>query len=203
MPAAVPPPGAPLPGVPAPPRSIFDGSAPAEAEAPAISSDRGAAAPDEQIHAELAPLWRRVIALVIDLAILTAACIGYLLIAATAAQVKPEPTGAVGLDLLAHQLHVWNKLLLPAGVLAAVLGFVYSAVFAFLWRGRTPGRRVAGVRLVDGRGRTPPPARAVIRAVLALVSFTAALGGFWWALFDRRGQTLHDKLTGTFVVRND
>ncbi|RYZ38766.1 MAG: RDD family protein, partial [Myxococcaceae bacterium] len=26
-------------------------------------------------------------------------------------------------------------------------------------------------------------------------------GGFWMALFDRRGQTLHDKLTSTFVVQ--
>jgi hypothetical protein len=41
----------------------------------------------------------------------------------------------------------------------------------------------------------------VVRALLSLISAGAFLGGFWLAIFDRRGQTLHDKLTRTFVVR--
>jgi uncharacterized RDD family membrane protein YckC len=54
---------------------------------------------------------------------------------------------------------------------------------------------------VDDSGAAPGPARALVRAALALVSFALFLAGFWLALFDRRGQTLHDKLTRTFVVR--
>jgi uncharacterized RDD family membrane protein YckC len=40
-----------------------------------------------------------------------------------------------------------------------------------------------------------------VRAALSLASFGLFLSGFWLALFDRRGQTLHDKLTSTFVVQ--
>jgi uncharacterized RDD family membrane protein YckC len=97
-----------------------------------------------------------------------------------------------------HQLHA---VLAPCVALALVLGLVYTAAFALLWDGRTPGRRLLGIRLVDRTGLAPAPGRAIARAVLALVSFVPFLAGFWLALFDRRGQTLHDKLTQTFVVR--
>jgi uncharacterized RDD family membrane protein YckC len=82
-----------------------------------------------------------------------------------------------------------------------VIAIAYSAAFAVLMNGRTFGRLMAGIRLVDRTGLPPSPTRAVIRALLAGVSFALFLGGFWLALFDRRGQTLHDKLTSTFVVR--
>ena len=72
---------------------------------------------------------------------------------------------------------------------------------AFLWNGRTLGRLLLGLRLVDTHGVAPAPGRAIVRAILASLSFVLFLGGFWMALFDRRGQTLHDKLTSTFVVQ--
>ena len=89
----------------------------------------------------------------------------------------------------------------PGLGLAAVLAFVYTTLFAVLWSGRTPGRRLMGIHLVDSTGQAPGPTRALIRAVLSLVSFGLFLSGFWLALFDRHGQTLHDKLTRTFVVK--
>ena len=99
------------------------------------------------------------------------------------------------------RLHVLNGVLLPVAVLGILLAVVYSTVFAFLWGGRTPGRWLFGIRLVDRRGLAPAPGHAVARALLAVVSFALCLAGFWLSLFDRRGQTLHDKLARTFVVR--
>jgi uncharacterized RDD family membrane protein YckC len=90
---------------------------------------------------------------------------------------------------------------LPALALAAVFAFVYTTLFAFLFHGRTVGRRLVGIHLVDGTGAAPGAGRALVRAGLSLVSFGLFLSGFWLALFDRHGQTLHDKLTRTFVVR--
>lgn len=139
-------------------------------------------------------------AITIDGLLLLAIVLAYLFTAATIAGLETPSTSMGGLDALAHQLTSWSKILGPASVLALVLGAVYSAVFAILWGGRTPGRRVAGIRLVDGRGTPPAPARALVRAVLSIFSFAFLLAGFWLALFDRRGQTLHDKLTRTFVV---
>jgi uncharacterized RDD family membrane protein YckC len=42
---------------------------------------------------------------------------------------------------------------------------------------------------------------ALIRAALAVPSAAFGLAGFALALLDPRGQTLHDKLCGTVVVR--
>ncbi|MCA2978043.1 MAG: RDD family protein, partial [Myxococcaceae bacterium] len=86
------------------------------------------------------------------------------------------------------------------GVVSFV-AFVYTTLFAFLWRGRTPGRLLLGIHLVDATGQAPHAGRALVRAALSLASFGLFLSGFWLALFDRKGQTLHDKLTSTFVVR--
>jgi uncharacterized RDD family membrane protein YckC len=39
-----------------------------------------------------------------------------------------------------------------------------------------------------------------VRAALAVASGLLGLLGFFFVLVDRRGQALHDKLAGTFVV---
>lgn len=139
--------------------------------------------------------------MLVDASLLLGVVVLYLWIAAAIAGVQTSPSNLGGLDLLVHQLQAWSKVLLPGVVLGLVLGGVYAGVFAVKWNGRTPGRRLAGIRLVDPTGAAPTPLRAGIRAVLSVVSFLLFLGGFWLAAFDRRGQTLHDKLTRTFVVQ--
>jgi uncharacterized RDD family membrane protein YckC len=106
-----------------------------------------------------------------------------------------------GLDGVMARLHALERIWIPGVVLGAVLAVVYCAVGAFLFGGRTLGRALAGIRLVDRSGMEPAPFRAVTRALLAFVSVALGFGGYWWALFDRKGQTLHDKLTATYVVR--
>jgi uncharacterized RDD family membrane protein YckC len=155
----------------------------------------------QEVHARPARLWRRIIATVIDAALLAGTVLAYFTVAARVIGARTELAGMTGLDGIAHQLHSWGPLLLPGGVLMLVLGAVYAGAFALLWGGRTPGRLLTGIRLVDASGYPPGPWRAGVRAVLSLFSFVLLLGGFWLALFDRRGQTLHDKLTRTFVVQ--
>jgi uncharacterized RDD family membrane protein YckC len=126
---------------------------------------------------------------------------GYLALASLIVGIKSRDTHFSGIDAVVERVQVWQPILVPGAFLAAVLAVVYSALFAILWNGRTPGRVVSGIRLVDRRGLPPSPIRATIRGILSIFSFAFFLGGFWLALFDRRGQTLHDKLTSTFVVR--
>jgi hypothetical protein len=38
--------------------------------------------------------------------------------------------------------------------------------------------------------------------MLAIASIALGGGGYWWALFDRDGQFLHDRLAGTRLVMN-
>ncbi len=87
-------------------------------------------------------------------------------------------------------------LLLPAAML--VVGIPYELLGALLW-GRSFGRLLFGVQLVDVSGDAPGLGRALIRAVLSVLSWC---GGFVLTFVDRKGQMLHEKLTATWVVRN-
>jgi uncharacterized RDD family membrane protein YckC len=85
-------------------------------------------------------------------------------------------------------------------------------------RGATVGKRVVGLRVVDGAGRRPGLARGAMRTatyagwafltlaptdrgrLLALACLAYLLYDDVSMLWDRRGQTVHDKMAGTFVV---
>jgi uncharacterized RDD family membrane protein YckC len=165
-------------------------SAPVPVRAPRHLIRATAKKAEETVVASPAGLFRRVLAWSVDGLVITTIA-GVFLVGAALAS---APKGAA---LLKSMLAI----ALPALALAALLAFVYTTLFAFLFRGKTPGRLLLGIALVDGTGAAPAPGRALIRAALSLVSFGLFLSGFWLALFDRHGQTLHDKLTRTFVVR--
>jgi uncharacterized RDD family membrane protein YckC len=176
-----------LPPLPAPDSA----PAPSSPRAPSLADFAALAEPKSyrgDVIATPASLWRRLAAWLVDMSLLAAVVTAMLL---GAAQVI---AGGLTVERL-------PAILLPATLLAALLSFVYASLFAFVWGGRSPGRRVLGLHLVDGTGHPPSPARALFRGVLSLASFALFLSGFWMALFDRRGQTLHDKLSSTFVVR--
>lgn len=155
-----------------------------------------------EVRARPAALWQRITAFVVDGGLVAGVLALYLSVAAALVRPAGAPdTQLTGLDATMARIHQLHSVLVPCAALAFVLGVAYTAVFALLWNGRTPGRRLLGIRLVDQSGLAPAPGRAIARAALAVVSFVPFLAGFWLALFDRRGQTLHDKLTQTFVVR--
>jgi uncharacterized RDD family membrane protein YckC len=168
----------------------------------AASGVRNAAQGAQEIHARPASLWRRLLSFTIDSAAIIGVSALYITLASSVAGTKvPSSEGLTALDALAAWLNALQAVLLPGAILVLVLATVYCAVAAFLWNGRTLGRMLLGLRLVDTHGVAPAPARAIVRAMLSVVSFGLFLGGFWMALFDRRGQTLHDKLTSTFVIQ--
>ncbi|NOK23912.1 RDD family protein, partial [Corallococcus carmarthensis] len=170
--------------------------------APAKSKVSAAPAPAAgEVHARPASLWRRLLSFTVDTAAISAVAAAYITLASSVAGVKGPQPGLTGLDAFVAWLRALHTVLLPGVVLVLVLATVYCAVAAFLWNGRTLGRLLLGLRLVDTHGMAPTPGRAIFRALLAGLSFVLFLGGFWMALFDRRGQTLHDKLTSTFVVQ--
>ena len=184
------PPFAPLPA-PRPPAPAAQKSTPPRS-APGI----------QEIHARPAQLWRRLLSFAIDSAAIAGVAMLYILLASSIAGLKsPSSQGLTPLDSIAAWMHALKSVLLPGFFLLLVLATVYCAIAAFLFNGRTLGRLVLGLRLVDTHGLAPAPSRAIARALLSVLSFGLFLGGFWMALFDRRGQTLHDKLTSTFVIQ--
>lgn len=182
-------------------------SAPVPSQTPTASAPAARPPPDQvpgviEVHARPAALWQRITAFIVDGSLICSVLALYLMAAAALITPRGVPaTQLTGIDGVMARIHQLHAVLAPCVALALVLGLVYTAVFALLWNGRTPGRRLLGIRLVDRTGLAPAPGRAIVRAVLAVVSFVPFLAGFWLALFDRRGQTLHDKLTRTFVIR--
>lgn len=174
--------------VPAPERMVLDLASEAPAE-------------EDTLIAQPAPLWRRLIAFTIDSAVVLGVLYLFILAAVATVGHHAAPSKLTGLDAMMANLHTYQSVVLPCAILGVLLATTYCAAFASLRSGRTLGRWAMGLKLVDARGSAPSVTRAVIRAVLAVVSFGFFLVGFWLALFDRKGQALHDKLTSTFVVR--
>jgi uncharacterized RDD family membrane protein YckC len=77
----------------------------------------------------------------------------------------------------------------------------YFIIPTTIW-GRTPGKWVAGIIVVDSEGRTPGPAAIPREMIGKLVSYIAFGVGIIWIIFDPKHQGWHDKIAGTYVVEN-
>ena len=92
----------------------------------------------------------------------------------------------------------WRRHALQAWYAVAI-----GAYFVWSWTrsGQTLPMKVWRLRVVRAAdGATLSVPRAIHRYVLSLLSFAAAGLGFWWALWDPRGQFLHDRLAGTALI---
>ena len=182
------------------PANVFQpalASAPVLAPAPALTTVDAAQEPRSPTRRARLAAWA------LDAAIL-AAC--FALHVATAllllGPAKLSPQGPQSLDTWADLLFFARRLPLLWALLIGCLALAYSWLFAALG-GRTPGMWLAGLRLVRQDGGAPETvsvARALARAALALLSVLPGAFGFVLALFDKRGQTLHDKLAGCLVI---
>jgi uncharacterized RDD family membrane protein YckC len=107
------------------------------------------------------------------------------------AAVVVVPAGAAG--VLAGSSRVYA---LVAVALVLAVGFCNGAF------GRSPGKRLVGLRLVrDVDGRVPGGAVGVAREVAHLVDTWSLMIGWFFPLWDPKRQTFADKLCGTVVVR--
>jgi len=124
------------------------------------------------------------------------------LLAGLVAVVEPSAFGELKLLLETKPTSTeWVNQFMPVAAAGVLLAFIYVAFFGFAFDGVSPGRRLAGVRLVDASGAAPGPLRAVLRAVFSLVSFASGLLGFLFMFVTPDRKTLHDLLTGTKPVR--
>ena len=84
-----------------------------------------------------------------------------------------------------------------------LITFFYDVLFETLGRGRTPGKRWTGLRVVRGEGHPVGVRTSVVRNVVRLVDgpATGYLVGLVSILVTRRHQRLGDLAAGTFVVR--
>ena len=87
-------------------------------------------------------------------------------------------------------------------LLVLATGWLWDVAWETLWRGRTPGKRILGLRVVRSDGAPVGPVESLVRnAFRALeVPFLYAPGVLCVAL-TRRHQRIGDMVAGTLVVR--
>jgi uncharacterized RDD family membrane protein YckC len=129
---------------------------------------------------DLAGFFRRLLVLVIDLAIVFVMWVIVLLLSVPLGVSSPFPATAIAFVL------AWAYL---AGLKAGPKG--------------TLGYRLAGVRLVNLQGRPPSLFISTYRFLLLFVGPLHLVFDLLWLTTDPNRQTLRDKLTATYVVRRD
>lgn len=72
-----------------------------------------------------------------------------------------------------------------------------------LWRGRSPGKAMFGLRVVGADGAPEAPRQAVVRGLVALVDLYLSLGAIaiGACMFSQRAQRAGDMAAGTVVIR--
>jgi uncharacterized RDD family membrane protein YckC len=90
-------------------------------------------------------------------------------------------------------------------LLQAYVLVVAGAYLVTFWArgGQTLAMKTWDIRLVGRDGESIGIALAAMRYILAVAGLVAAGLGFLWALWDRDGQFLHDRLVGTRLVTSD
>jgi len=136
----------------------------------------------------LAPLWRRLAALVYDLFPLIGLWMLTVFVCLFAAGRHYDPAHPQWAQRLGLQL---------------ALFIVTAGYFVISWAriGQTIGMRAWRLKLVRENGDRLGALLALARFLLALLSLAVAGIGFWWALFDARKRTLHDRVCGTAMLR--
>lgn len=87
-------------------------------------------------------------------------------------------------------------------VLQAHFFLVLLIYFLWFWcnSGQTLAMKTWRIRLVTPDGAPVRPAQALLRYLLCWPSIALGGIGIFWALFDRDGQFLHDRIAGTRLI---
>lgn len=96
-----------------------------------------------------------------------------------------------------------DKIVISLGAILLLVAFFYlMASVAIL--GRTWGMATLSLRVADAEtGESPSVGQSTGRAFLFLLSVAAAFLPFLYTLFDAEGRALHDRISGTIIVREE
>ena len=85
---------------------------------------------------------------------------------------------------------------------AAIIYFFYHPVFELLMRGQTPGKRMAGIRIVTRDGGIPGAGAILIRNIFRLIDSLPAfyLIGLITAVFSKQRVRIGDMAAGTLLI---
>ncbi|MEI7672946.1 MAG: RDD family protein, partial [Deltaproteobacteria bacterium] len=142
--------------------------------------------------------WRRLFAFLFDAVILYFVSLILFMISLLALGLKDDMMGSVlsSLGDSAHGIGLFALLYIAASLLA---GMIYFTGFHGM-AGRTPGKIIFGLRVIQASGDPITPGIAFLRWVSYLISGPLFCLGFLWVAFDGRKQGWHDKIAATLVI---
>ncbi len=95
----------------------------------------------------------------------------------------------------------WSLIaVLPYYGTALILNMCYFTFFHG-FGGRTPGKMLLGLMVIQSSGDPMTPGLAFLRWVGSIISRIVFMLGFIWVAFDGRKQGWHDKIAGTYVIK--
>jgi uncharacterized RDD family membrane protein YckC len=149
-----------------------------------------------EVSYELAGIGSRFIATLIDhfiqLAIIMALALGSLIFMRGAASIHA---------VFAGEMALWVEALLILAVFCILFG--YFIFFELLWAGRTPGKRLAGLRVVRDGGWPIDPYAAIVRNIVRMVDILPPFygAGLLSIFFSGEYKRLGDYAAGTLVIK--
>jgi uncharacterized RDD family membrane protein YckC len=145
--------------------------------------------------------WRRLLAFIVDEIILYFVTLALFLVGLLAMGLRGEKVSRImsSPDNLMQGMGGTGLLYMAASMLAAMAYFTWFHGTL----GRTPGKMLMGLRVIQASGDPMTPGVAFLRWVGYLISAIPFSLGFLWVAFDRRKQGWHDKIAMTLVIRKE
>jgi uncharacterized RDD family membrane protein YckC len=135
-----------------------------------------------------AGFWRRIAAVTIDAILLSTLML----------------FGLVAWISLTGEAHAWDSTPMAQAFYGCLLAALVLKILLDAWLGGTPGLHLADCRLADARtGERITAGRSALRTLAIALSVLPLLLGMLWIAWDRHGQSWHDKLANTIVIRED
>ena len=166
------------------------------------SSGSAVPASTTQINIQYAGFWERLVALLIDGLILSAAYLVlifrgffvFVILGIGAATSNNEAVSLSIISVLTAAVFFWVVIL----YLVQVFYFIY-----FTAKGATLGKKVMGLKVIDETGSNIGYGKSFLREIVGkIVSGLVFNLGYVWVAFDDKKQGWHDKIAGTYVVKN-
>jgi len=147
----------------------------------------------------LPSLWRRLFAGGLDFVVL--ALLSFLFLKLFGPKSKQAfPSALHGLDLLAKVLKLYTPQAIFFFFSFTGIGFVYHTLCHGL-KGKTPGKWLFGLTVVDRKGNPIGWVAAFSRSIAFLLFFYTAFVGVCWIIIDNEYRGLHDRISGSIVIR--
>lgn len=107
-----------------------------------------------------------------------------------------------GLILIVILISVFPRLGDLGQIIVSLIGVIYN-IWLVNWKGATWGKKVMKLKVVNTAYEQPSFGKILLRESLGKWLSSLLNLGYLWMIVDKKGQTFHDKMAKTFVVKVD